>query len=376
MRPLLPAPRRRAGTPVPRGGAALAALATLAALAGACGPDETRSPEPRELAPSRTAQTSGTDALLQAVSPVDDSVVWASGHEGTWARTLDGGATWEAAVVPGADTLQFRDVDAFDARTAYLMSAGPGALSRIYRTDDGGATWTLQYTADHPDAFLDCMAFWDAERGIAYGDAVEGVLFVLRTVDGGATWSRVPSAALPPAQDGEGGFAASGSCVDVAAGGRAWIATGNAGRPRVLRTDDFGATWAATDVPVVGGTGSGLTTVGVLEEGTGFALGGTIGADSVRLRSVAVTEDGGRTWREGGRLRLAGPVYGATFVPETPGPALVAVGPGGADWSPDLGATWLEADTLTYWAVAFSSREAGWAVGPEGRITRFGFEPR
>lgn len=362
----------RASTPVP--------VLILAALVGACGSGEEAPGEAGSAAPSlvlqRSPQTSGTDALLQAVSPVDEDVVWLSGHRGTWARTLDGGSTWAAAVVPGADTLQFRDVDALDAATAYLLSAGSGALSRIYRTDDAGESWTLQYTADHPEAFLDCMAFWDADRGVAYGDAVEGVLFVLRTVDGGSTWSRVPAEALPPAQEGEGGFAASGSCVDVAPAGRAWIATGNAARARVLLSDDFGATWSAADVPVVGGTGSGLTTVGVREDGTGFALGGTIGADSVRLRSVAVTGDGGRSWREGGRLRLAGPVYGAAVVPDTPGPALMAVGPGGADWSPDLGATWLRADTLTYWAVAFATREAGWAVGPDGRVTRFGFELR
>ena len=41
-----------------------------------------------------TEQQSHTTALLQAVSAVDDSVVWVSGHQATWVRTVDGGRTW------------------------------------------------------------------------------------------------------------------------------------------------------------------------------------------------------------------------------------------------------------------------------------------
>ena len=40
-----------------------------------------------------TEQQSHTTALLQAVSAVDDTVVWVSGHQATWVRTVDGGRT-------------------------------------------------------------------------------------------------------------------------------------------------------------------------------------------------------------------------------------------------------------------------------------------
>ena len=55
---------------------------------------------------------------------------------------------------------------------------------------------------------------------------------------------------------------------------------------------------------------------------------------------------------------------------EPEGLTVVAVGPGGIDWSRDLGNQWSSADTVSYWAVAFASPGAGWAVGPGGRITR------
>ncbi len=320
-----------------------------------------------------TEQVSGTRELLQAISPVDDRVVWVSGHGGTFLRTTDGGLNWSARVGPGADTLQFRDVDAFDARTAYLLSSGPGALSRIYRTDDGGDTWSLQFLNEHPDGFLDCMAFWDSRRGIAYGDAIEGVLFVLRTEDGGESWTRVPQDGLPPAQEGEGGFAASGSCVTTGSGGRAWIGTGNGGRARVLRTEDEGRTWRSIPVPVASGPAAGLTTIDMLDDSRGIALGGILGQDTVRVDNVTITLDGGRTWTLGGRPNMAGPVYGSSWVPGADTPTAFAVGPGGADYSLDGGLTWRAAARATYWAVAFASPSAGWAVGPGGRITRFTF---
>jgi photosystem II stability/assembly factor-like uncharacterized protein len=339
----------------------------IVALAACTGADSGQSASDRRL--ESTTQSSGTDALLQAISPVTDDVVWLSGHQASYARTLDGGRTWEASVVPGADALQFRDVAAFDAETAYLMSAGPGELSRIYRTDDGGASWRLQYTADDPAAFLDCMDFWSAERGLVYGDAVDGVPFLLQTEDGGATWSRIPAGSLPAALEGEGGFAASGSCLITGASGRAWVATGNGERARVLSTTDYGLSWDVVDVPVVGGATSGLTTIQMASDGSGVALGGVIGIDSIRSRNVAVTTDAGATWSEGGSLAMEGPVYGSALVDGADG-VVVAVGPRGMDWSTDGGATWRSADTLTYWAVAFSSARAGWAVGPAGRIVK------
>ena len=109
--------------------ALLVAGAPLMACAG-------NPPPPPEASPTLTAQVSGTTRLLQAVSPVDEMIVWVSGHRGTYARTTDGGETWEAAVVPDADTLQFRDVHAVDEHTAYLLGAGPGDMSRIYQTTD------------------------------------------------------------------------------------------------------------------------------------------------------------------------------------------------------------------------------------------------
>ncbi|HKE91014.1 MAG TPA: hypothetical protein VKB45_11800, partial [Gemmatimonadales bacterium] len=61
------------------------------------------------------------------MSAPNEGVVWVSGHSAAVLRSADGGATWTSIVVPGAaaDSLQFRDVYAVDAMTAYLLAAGP-----------------------------------------------------------------------------------------------------------------------------------------------------------------------------------------------------------------------------------------------------------
>src|SRR2546428_4219566 len=82
-----------------------------------------------------TEQQSHATALLQAVSAVDDSVVWVSGHQATWVRTVDGGRTWVPGAMTGPDSaLQFRDVEAVSTTTAYLLAAGPREPARIYKT--------------------------------------------------------------------------------------------------------------------------------------------------------------------------------------------------------------------------------------------------
>ncbi|MGB5661348.1 MAG: glycosyl hydrolase, partial [Thermoanaerobaculia bacterium] len=134
--------------------------------------------------PTLTPQDSGTLNRLQAVSAVNPRVVWVSGLGGTYAVTTDGGKTWRAGVVPGAETLQFRDVEGVNARVAYLMAAGPGTDSRIYKTEDGGTTWSPQFMNEEPDAFYDCFAFWNQKRGITFSDAVDGRFPVIRTTDG------------------------------------------------------------------------------------------------------------------------------------------------------------------------------------------------
>jgi photosystem II stability/assembly factor-like uncharacterized protein len=180
---------------------------------------------------------SGVTASLRGVSAVSDRVVWASGSAGTYLTTTDGGAAWRAATVPGAEDLDFRDVHAVDARTAYLLSSGPGEKSRIYKTTDASLHWTLQFTNPDSKGFFDAIAFWDARHGIVLGDPVNEEFVTLTTADGGEHWVRQHT---PPALPNEGAFAASGTCLIVLGQQEAWFATGGPGGARVFHSQDGG----------------------------------------------------------------------------------------------------------------------------------------
>src|SRR5918993_404975 len=199
------------------------------------------------------SQPSGTTARLRGLSVVDERVAWAGGSGGTVLRTVDRGKTWQRRVVPDAEGLDFRDIEAFDESTAYALAIGAGELSRIYKTTDGGATWALRHVNRDPQGFLDALAFWDAEHGLALGDPVGGRFVILATDDGGESWSRIATEGMPEARPGEGAFAASGTCLVTQGGRNAWFGTGGG---RVFRSTDRGRTWTAQETPIRAGNGT------------------------------------------------------------------------------------------------------------------------
>ncbi len=313
------------------------------------------------------AQSSGTTADFRGLSAVSERVAWASGSRGTVARTTDGGATWRADTVPGARALDFRDVEAFDARRAYVLSIGNGSASRIYKTTDGGKTWALQFTNRDTASFFDCLAFWTPEHGIAVSDAVKGRFRIVETRDGGKTWRDLPPASLPEARDGEGAFAASGTCL-VARGRRhAWIASTGA---RVIRTADNGTTWRAAETPLLTGRpGAGVFSVAFRTAEIGVAVGGDYQRPKEGVGTAAFTRDGGATWEQAQSLPWfrSGVAYRAVGT----GQHAVAVGTSGTSVSYDDGRNWTTIDTLNLNAVAFARDGAGWAAGPRGTIVKW-----
>src|SRR5207302_11197075 len=118
-------------------------------------------------------QTISSDADFRGLCAVSAKVAWVSGTKGTYARTTDAGETWSVGTVPGAAKLDFRDVEAFGETTAYLLSAGPGEDSRIYKTTDGGKNWSVQFKNAEPAAFFNAIAFWDESNGIALSRSEE-----------------------------------------------------------------------------------------------------------------------------------------------------------------------------------------------------------
>ena len=323
------------------------------------------------LAPTWTVQTSGVTARLRGVSAVSDRVAWASGSGSTVLRTTNGGTTWQKLSVT-SETLDFRDVDAIDAQTAYILSIGNGPVSRIYKTTDAGATWTMQYKSDNEKVFLDAMSFWDADHGIVFGDSVEGQLFILLTDNGGRTWTRVPPSSLPPALEGEGAFAASGTNIALFGKTHAWIGTGAGAKARVLRTADRGRSWQVADTPLAAGQSSGIFSIAFRDAKHGVVAGGDYRKEPEAIDNLAITNDGGVTWKlvKG----LTGFRSVVAYVPGMKKPALIALGPAGGDYSLDDGQTWSRLEGPGFDTFSFVPRKStGWAAGANGALGKLVF---
>lgn len=318
------------------------------------------------------SQNSHTEALLQAISIIDSENIWLSGHKGTYVHSTDGGKTWQASVMPDADTLQFRDLHAFSNEEVVLMSAGPGKLSQIRKTSNGGKDWRVTYLMEDSTGFLNTIEFWDEQRGLAFGDAIAGALFVLQTRDGGETWERIDPAKLPAALGTEGGFAASGTCIATGSDGKAWIATGAGERPRIIYTPDYGESWQDISTPIVAGESAGITSVNFWDDQDGFIAGGDLNITDQYTRNVAFTINGGTVWSQAESPLMKGAVYGTGLVRFRDESYVFISGPQGINYSKDYGTTWDSLSTENYWAVNFAKqtgREAvGWATGTEGKI--------
>ncbi|NUP19592.1 MAG: oxidoreductase [Streptomyces sp.] len=341
-------------------GAAMAALTAVPAQAH----------EPGRGGPHWELKDSGTpEVRFRGLAAVSRNTAWLAGTQGTVLRTTDGGASWRNVSPPGAGELQFRDVEAFDARRAVVLAIGEGEASRVYRTDDGGATWTESFRNTDAKAFYDCMTFLDRRHGLAMSDPVDGRFRILSTSDGGRSWKVLPSEGMPAALEGEAGFAASGQCLVGSGPKDVWLATGGAAHARVLHSGDRGLTWTAADTPIpAGDPARGVFALAFRDRTHGLAVGGDYRPDQASPQAAARTADAGRDWRP---AATPPPAYrsGVAWLPYSRGAAL-AVGPTGTDLTTDAGRTWQTVDSGSYDTVDCTPDLGCWAAGEKGRVAR------
>lgn len=316
-------------------------------------------------------QTSGLNVSCRGICAVNERVAWVSGARGRYARTVDGGKNWIADSVAGATHLDFRDVQAFDANRAYLMSAGPGELSRLYKTTDGGKSWQLQHQNKIPEGFFDGMAFWDENNGVVVGDPINSRLFILLTNDGGRNWQPLPAEKSPAVMNGEYAFAASGTGIVALGKNKICLATGGSAA-RVFSSSDRGKTWQVNNTPIVNGNqSSGIFSLAFNDEKHGVAIGGDYQQHLETKANVALTDDGGKTWRLPKIYAIVSFQSCVAFVPERATRMLVAVGTSGSFCSQDDGQTWNKLGDMAFHTLSFApSSRVGWAAGGEGKIAK------
>ena len=304
---------------------------------------------------------------------VDENVFWISGAGGTVLRSTDGGKTLENVSVPDTDDRDFRDIHAFDQFNALVLNAGtPGV---IFRTKDGGKSWSRVYKDDRKAIFFDAMDFWDRKRGIAFGDPIDGRMVIIKTRDGGKTWKEVPQDKQPKMETGEGGFAASGTCLICVGENTVLIGTGshlegkNEKTSRLLISKDAGETWDSVNVPLPRNQSSGIFSIDVLDEKHWVAVGGDYRKPDSTKNHCAVSKDGGKTWQaiadhspSGFRSVIVGVDGSKTGL-------CFCAGTNGIDQSDDSGKTWnrLADKSMNVIAVSKNGNQIV-SAGPKGKV--------
>jgi hypothetical protein len=343
-------------------------------------------------------QDSGTTASLRGIDSVDGVVAWASGTEGTVLNTTNGGAHWTKCTVPDAGTdgatLDFRGVQAWDARTAIVMASGPGNKSRLYKTTDGCKTWKLFFqNPDSPDGFFD--SFWfNGANGMLLGDPVRGQLVILKTANSGKSWKRDPHDGLLLHGRILAAFAASNSCI--ARGNRLFaqgiVTGGKDGAFLISRLNfpDFDKSrgmigkigwkelaWKTVPIPVTAGSESAgafsiayrypLTSgickdCGFGENSRIIAVGGDYTKPNESTGTAAWSADGGDHWTTSTRSPHG---YRSSVQWFEPLKLWITAGTNGSDFSRDDGKTWQPLDEGDWNALSLP-----FVVGPKGRIAR------
>ena len=309
---------------------------------------------------------SGTKASFRALSVVDEQTAWVSGTGGTVLITTDGGRKWLNISAGVPDSIDFRDIEAFSEKEALILSAGTPGL--VLRTEDSGKTWQTTYRDDRQEIFFDAMGFWDNNNGIAFGDAIDGKIEIITTKDGGRSWKVLPEGQRPEALDGEGGFAASGTCLYTYRDSTVWIALGIP-ESRVIISHDRGQNWQNVDTPMAQDTGSGgIFSIAFNSDDYGLAIGGDYRNRQSTEKLLASSDDGGLSWQNVENHYLNG--QKSAITPINGSSTWLATGATGVNISMNNGKTWSQVDTTGYYTIQMANKTTGYLSGAVGRLAK------
>jgi photosystem II stability/assembly factor-like uncharacterized protein len=309
--------------------------------------------------------TSGTKTSLRGISVVNDRVVWASGSNGTVARSTDGGKTWKWLKIKGFEQRDFRDIEAFDATTAIVIAIDAPAY--ILKTVDGGQTWKAVYENGQAGMFLDALEFWNDQAGIVIGDPINGKVFIARTFDNGNTWKEIPEAYKPAVDSGEAFFASSGTNVRVLDKDEAVMVSGGS-RSQVFIRDK------QVNLPFIQGKETvGANSVAVMDKGsrkggsTMVVVGGDFSNPTSDSLNCFISTNRGASWS----TPRKGPRGYRSCVEYLSKKHLVACGPTGVDLSTDGGQTWKGISDEGFHAVRIAKNgSAVFLCGGNGKIAK------
>lgn len=303
--------------------------------------------------------TSGTATSLRGMSVVNDQVIWVSGSKGKIGRSVDGGKSWQWTTVPGFEKRDFRDIEAFDDKTAVIIAIAEPA--NILKTTDGGRTWKTVFTDTTKGMFLDAMDFYDNKNGIVVGDPIHDTVFLATTRDGGNTWK--PSAVRIGVHEGEAFFAASGTNIRYHRNGSFTLVSGGKAS-RLITPSGI----QALDI-IQGREMTGANSIAIHGR-RAVIVAGDFDNNQDTTKNCLIAANGLRHWQE----PATGPHGYRSCVAYITNRQLITCGVSGVDISTDGGNHWKLITTEGFHVCQKAKKgKAVYLAGSDGRIAKLIF---
>ena len=253
---------------------------------------------------------------------------------------------------------EIRDI-ALHKHSIYAMqSADYSSILKLSRFGNAMKRINLITLELEPQLFLDGMAIENKEAFVM-GDPV-GNKFSLFHSNDLKHWERITPTL--PSFDGEAGFAASGSTVQIRNGVYYFVSGGE--KSRFFRSKDKGLTWIQSELPFKSNNASGAFSLAMKDTNNGIVVGGDYLAPNSRENVCFITKDGGITWN----ASTSGPFGYRSCVYYTDG-VYYSCGTNGIDYSKDNGTTWIQLSNENCFSLC-SDNKFVYASSTNGRILR------
>lgn len=270
-----------------------------------------------------------------------DNHIWYVSQQGKYGRlNLSGELTFQGIIERNNQPQPLRGVIS-DGKAVYLL--GIHQPASVYRIDlQDRSDVRRVFDSSDQEVFLNSIQFSDNGFGIAYGDPKKGVPMVLVSSDG-KKWNAISEGILPKMKEGEHAFAASNSVLKIL-GSNIWLASGGTAA-RVFYSPDQGKQWEVFDTPLLSGSAmQGIFTMDFFNENLGIIGGGDYDMPENLEGTLAITTDGGKSWRE---IKMEGSEHPrfiscVKFLPNGEGKHLITVGPNGVFYSWNEGKNWIQ----------------------------------
>jgi photosystem II stability/assembly factor-like uncharacterized protein len=229
---------------------------------------------------------SGNKVSIRGLSVVNNHVIWASGHNGMIARSINGGKDFEWKKVAGYEKRDFRDIEGFDKNTALIMGVDAPAI--ILKTTDAGKSWKIVLEDTAKGMFLDAMDFADNKNGVVIGDPIDQKVYLSITKDQGETWEKLEIKNKTNAlttKPGEAFFASSGTNIKMLGKRIAFVSGG------LISRFFYQTSW--DEIPLIQGKEStGANSIAINDVFKGVIVGGDFAKDTVSIENCILFEIG------------------------------------------------------------------------------------